>query len=218
MYNVYYLFLDIDGVLQTPSLGDFIEMEHEGTLAAWLLEQPNVSVVLTSSHREGLTLEQLKARFSPAVAQRIVGMTAQSPLGRAYGGRQREIEAWMKTAPVPNAPWVAVDDEPLLFDQPCGRLVHTHPWTGLLPESLDEAWSILTGKLLERKPATTPRPAAAQKQPALASAAEKLSHLQSVKVEGAAPRAQRHGATNAGSSTSAPSQGWFARTLARLGL
>lgn len=216
MHHVYYLFLDIDGVLQTPSLGDFIEMEHQPTLEAWLLEQPSVSVVLTSSHREGLNLEQLKARFSSPVAQRIVGMTAQSPLGRAYGGRQREIEDWMKTAPVPNAPWVALDDEALLFDPSCNRLIHTHPWTGLLPEHLDEAWSVLTGRLLDRVPAmATPKPAAPAPGPALASVAEKLDHLKSVKVEGRGSPAGRR----AQSPAAAPApQGWFARTLSRLGL
>ncbi len=223
MRDIHYLFLDIDGVLQTPALGDFVELEHEPTLKSWLQANPGVHLVLTSSHREDLTLAQLKGRFDPLVSQRIVGMTSVTAMGRAYGGRQREIEAWMSTsAEVPNARWAALDDEPLLFDQPCPRLVPVHPWSGLLPEHLDQAGSILTGQLLSR-----PEDRAAEQHrvqqvapssaksghkstaPALASVAEKLEHLKAV---------QPSSPTRKTPSAAQPAQGWFSRTLAKLGL
>ncbi len=138
-----YLFLDIDGVLQTPALGDFLEMEHRPVLEAWLREHPQVRVVLTSTHREGLSLQALKGWFSPDVEEQLVGMTALTPTGRAYGGRQAEIEAWMNEHAAREARFCALDDETLLFRPDCAWLVHVHPWTGLLPEHLSRVEALL---------------------------------------------------------------------------
>jgi len=134
-----YLFLDIDGVLQTPALGDFMELEHLPLLQSWLHEHPGVYVVRACPDREGLTLAQARAWFGPELAPRVIGMTQLSVNGRAYGGRQAEIEAWMQKHAAAQAPWCALDDEALLFQPGCEAFIHVHPWTGLLPEHLEQA-------------------------------------------------------------------------------
>lgn len=133
-----YLFLDLDGVLQTPALGDFIEMEHLPVLQDWLRRHPEVYVVLASTHREGMVLSQVQAWFDPDLASKVIGMTAVTATSRAYGGRQAEIEAWMQANAASDARWCALDDETLLFKPGCPWFVFVHPWTGLLPEHLEQ--------------------------------------------------------------------------------
>lgn len=134
-----YLFLDIDGVLQTPALGDFIEMEHLPTLEDWLRTHPRVKVVLCSSHREGTELATIRSWFSQDLASRVVGATPMTALTRSRGGRKAEIEAWLRDNAMPGSAWVALDDEPLLYGERCPRLVCVHPWTGVMESHLQEA-------------------------------------------------------------------------------
>ncbi len=123
------LFLDFDGVLQTPALDDWQEMEHCAFLEALLREFPALGLVVTSTHRDGRTLADVQRLLPEAVARCVVGITEVSPNGRANGGRQAEIEAWLRDHPAVTC-WVAVDDEPKLYAERCPWLVLTHPWVG----------------------------------------------------------------------------------------
>ena len=123
------LFLDFDGVLQTPALDDWREMEHCALLEALLMEFPELNVVVTSTHRELRTVADVQGLLPDAVGRRVVGLTDVPAMGRANGGRQAEIEAWLRSHPSVQR-WVAVDDERRLYREGCPWLVLTHPYVG----------------------------------------------------------------------------------------
>lgn len=123
------LFLDFDGVVQTPALTHWQEMEHCQGLRDLLQAIPELEVVVTSTHRDGRDLAGVRALLPDDIALRVVGATPVTPLGRADGGRQDEIEAWLQELGGP-ATWAAVDDEKHLYDPGCAHLVLTNKFLG----------------------------------------------------------------------------------------
>ena len=147
------LFLDFDGVLQTPAVEDWQEMEHCALLEMLLGELPVLMLVVTSTHREGRSLIDVQRLLPDAVARRVVGVTEVSPKGRADGGRQAEIEAWLRDHPAVTC-WVAVDDESHLYAARCPWLVLTHPWVGW-DEQTSDAVRGLVSRVYARNPTMT---------------------------------------------------------------
>lgn len=141
------LFLDIDGVLQLPSLDDSHPFELTEGVLDLLRRYPTLSVVMTAAPLDGLSLASLKAVLPPALAARVVGMTPDLPLGRSQGGKQLEIEAWLRAHPGVSR-WVAVDDEELLFQPDCPNLVLTHKYIGWTPELTPTVEARLLGRPL----------------------------------------------------------------------
>jgi hypothetical protein len=124
------LFLDFDGVLQTPSLEGWEEMEHCDGLMAALATVPKLRIVVTSTHREDKSVSDVARMLPPFAAQRVAGVTPVTSLGRARGGRQAEIEAWLRRNSGIAGQYVAVDDEPHLYEPGCPWLVRTRPLVG----------------------------------------------------------------------------------------
>lgn len=123
------LFLDWDGVLQTPALDGWLEMEHCERLRELLATLPRLELVVVSTHREGRTLSDLQRLLPQDIGPRVVAATPVTALGRADGGRQAEIEAWLAALDGPVV-WAAVDDEAFLYAPGCPRLVLTSKWVG----------------------------------------------------------------------------------------
>lgn len=136
------LFLDFDGVVQTPALADWQEMEHCQGLRTLLKSIPQLEVVVTSTHREGRDLNSLRALLPEDIAPRVVGATPVTPLGRADGGRQAEIEAWLQELGAP-ATWAAVDDEKRLYRLGCHGLVLTNKYVGWNVETTEAVVRVL---------------------------------------------------------------------------
>lgn len=139
------LFLDFDGVLQTPGVEGWREMEHCEGLEALLNLRPSLHVVVASSHREGRTVADVRLMLHPAIAHRVMDVTPVLPLGRANGGRQLEIEAWLAQHPSVTK-WASVDDEAFLYSQNCDWLVRTHPRIGWCKGTTNQLLEIFTGK------------------------------------------------------------------------
>lgn len=227
MHELSYLCLDIDGVLQTPALGEFVELEHLPLLEDWLLRNPCVQVIVTSPPFERATLENVQRLFS-ARFSRILALLPLTQTSRSYGGRQTEIEDWMARH-APRAQWAALDDEALSFQPGCPHLVQVHPWTGLLPEHLEQVERILARK--------TPLSGAASVEdpegfaPKLATLSEKLQDLGRAELS---PRKSGKSIGNgigSGSATKAPfdasspkktptasKKGFWERVVAKMGL
>jgi hypothetical protein len=123
------LFLDFDGVVQTPALEDWREMEHCQGLWGLLQALPELEIVVTSTHREGRDLPSLRAMLPDGISPRVVGATRVTPLGRADGGRQAEVEEWLLQHGGP-VNWAAVDDENHLYRPGCRNLVLTNKYVG----------------------------------------------------------------------------------------
>jgi hypothetical protein len=119
------IFLDFDGVLRRKEAPLH---RFEKPLVARFEEAvrriPDAQIVITSSWREVLGLEDLRKLFSADVAERIVGMI---PFGNQ--GRYGEILAYLKESGSAGLRWVVVDDDPYGYprDTP---LILVDPATG----------------------------------------------------------------------------------------
>lgn len=138
------LFLDFDGVLQTPKRRQWREMEHCEGLFLLLEQRPQLGVVVTSTHREGKSNADVALMLPDKVAQRVVGATPVLPVGRARGGRQLEIELWLASHPDVSR-WVAVDDESFLFSDDCPWLVRTDAMQGWTDHTTYAVRAVLSG-------------------------------------------------------------------------
>ena len=100
-----------DGNLAPRRLPDRHEQAFEKPLVAAfegaVRRIPDAQIVVTSSWREVIELEELRRLFSPDVGARIVGVT---PL--VEGGRYCEILAYLKENGAPGRRYVVVDDDP----------------------------------------------------------------------------------------------------------
>lgn len=146
--------VDIDGVLQTPALQDWHEMEHAGALCEILEEMPHVGILISATDRETSSIADIVAMLPEGIARRVVGMTDVTKTGRANGGRQSEIEAWLARHPHIETV-VAVDDEAFLFDEHCRYLVQTFKWMGWTEDTSRAVRSLLAGQEPEVKVTST---------------------------------------------------------------
>ena len=124
------LFLDFDGVLHpeqdrepTPAEEIFC---HLPRFEAVMREFPTVEIVISSMWRYQFTLDQLRARFSPDIAARIIGTTPQTErIDEEYrpARREGEILDWLAAAGRNNETWIALDDAIWQFQQHRDMLV-----------------------------------------------------------------------------------------------
>lgn len=140
MFTRLYLFLDFDGVLHPEGVGPELEFCHLENFEDLLRHYPQVLIVLSTSWRLSVSLEDLVAYFSTDIRDRIIGATPNlQELAIPRGLRQRECEQWLASN-APGAPWLAVDDRANYFDEVCPQLVllpHVHVGgAGLEGESL----------------------------------------------------------------------------------
>jgi hypothetical protein len=124
------LFLDYDGVLQTPALPDFIDFEFLPRFERLLREYPQVGVVVTSTHRDGASLRQLQMLYSRDIQPRVIGATPDLIDGRKDGGRYQEILAYLQATGWAAKPWIALDDDAWLYPQGCPQLLLTSKYEG----------------------------------------------------------------------------------------
>lgn len=124
-----FLFLDFDGVMHPLNQGK----TFTNTPVLWsILETLNdLNVVISSSWREHHSIEKMTRLLTQNggehLAARIVGTT---PLGNNIQ-RGHECLQWLADNHHESAPWLAVDDDPLLFIGMKNHLFETDPKTGL---------------------------------------------------------------------------------------
>lgn len=127
------IFLDIDGVL-TPIRG-------EGQVRDWLacldvfesavrpfLSQ--IEIVLSSSWRHAIDLEDFRSALSPDVAAVVIGAT-----GPAGHRKLDEIRAWLEVHG--QRAWLAIDDDESEFESE-RQLIVIDPRVGFSQESAEE--------------------------------------------------------------------------------
>ena len=69
-----YLFLDFDGVLRSDGV-DWQHFEHAAQLGELLVSYPEVQVIVSSSWRHELPLDELRERCGPILGERLVDVT-----------------------------------------------------------------------------------------------------------------------------------------------
>lgn len=122
------LFLDFDGVLHpffpSADLTDE-ENQHFSYLPCFedairtspLFEQ--IEIVISSTWRLNRSIEEIKAFFSPDIAQKILGGTPQvTKEDGADGARLIEVEAWLEQNKREHEDWIGIDDNVYLYAQP----------------------------------------------------------------------------------------------------
>jgi hypothetical protein len=123
------LFLDFDGVLHPEHDGEPTPAEdifcHLPRFEAVMREFPMVEIIISSMWRYRFTLDQLRARFSPDIAARIIGTTPLTERIATYlpARREGEILDWLNHANRTDEPWIALDDAAWQFQQHRDRLV-----------------------------------------------------------------------------------------------
>lgn len=118
------LFLDFDGVLHPiynrPTGTDFSKLP---LLEDWLRNYPHVNVVISSSWREVMDLEDLQHIFSRDIRHRVIDKCPIIPSDQATEHwRHAEIMAWIENAKYAG-PWLALDDAVDAFQEDCYQLV-----------------------------------------------------------------------------------------------
>ena len=122
------LFLDFDGVTHregAPTKELFCRLPG---IEDVLRRYPTVGIVISSTWRRTKSLEEMASRFSPDIAERIVGQTPYLPDELDFA-RQAECLRWLRTTAYPGTQWVALDDRAWLFRPFCANLI-TVPWCG----------------------------------------------------------------------------------------
>lgn len=132
------LFLDFDGVLhpdyETYDLPNYQIFCRLPQLERVLRDFPSVDIVISSMWRYQFTLDQLRARFSPDIAFRIIGKLPQSEyFDSSYvrARREKEITSWLIDAERTAESWVALDDCAWHFHLYRDHLVVCNGYTGL---------------------------------------------------------------------------------------
>lgn len=120
MYRRIYIFLDFDGVThpffpradQTDAGNQYFSKLPK--IEAVIREFDEALIVISSTWRCSHTLEQLQAFFSEDMRHRVIGVTPEFPMSKDgtewIGCRQREVEAYLASNGLSDAPWVALDD------------------------------------------------------------------------------------------------------------
>jgi hypothetical protein len=128
------LFLDIDGVLHPGSgLGGTRLMHAEALEAA--IDGLSVQVIISSSWRFHLPMEEILQELPAGLAKRVVGTTGPAHIGR--WPRFHEIKAWLDRHD-PLADWRALDDAVFEFPKPCRQLIACDPQEGFGPRQAQE--------------------------------------------------------------------------------
>lgn len=133
------LFLDFDGVLHPQHDGEPTPVDrvfcHLTRFEAVMRDFPNVEIVISSTWRYQFTLDQLRARFSPDIAARIIDTTPQTErhLESQYlpARREEEILDWLVTTGRECVPWIALDDAAWQFERHRDRLIACTWYVGL---------------------------------------------------------------------------------------
>jgi hypothetical protein len=126
-----FLFLDFDGVLHPTSHGSLLFFN------AHLLEEvfPTYPchIVISSSWRFHLNLDELKQRLPDKIRPWIVGVTGEAYMGQY--SRYHEIVGYLYDREKHLANWKALDDAWVEFPQGCENLIRCNPNTGItVPE------------------------------------------------------------------------------------
>ena len=123
------VFLDFDGVLRrvtsNPSSFDQDCLEH---FESALRQCPVSKVVISSTWRLAMPLKELRSRFSPDVAARIIGVTPEN-LDEEIYERHAEIKEFLSEKKLSVLPWLAIDDDPSHFP-PGSPVLFTDPQKG----------------------------------------------------------------------------------------
>jgi hypothetical protein len=153
------LFLDFDGVLHPDPCRDPARLFERAPLLDQVLQGfPEVGIVLSTSWRNALSMDQLAAALPIGLAQRMLGVTPvfaefDAPLHLMPYSRHAECVRWLAENGQDDRDWIALDDRAYWFAPFCEFLVLCDPASGLTEAGAGRLRSALTrlrGRMLRR--------------------------------------------------------------------
>jgi hypothetical protein len=126
------VFVDFDGVLHPTTHGS--KLLSQLPLLESAIESHDCALVISSSWRFHLEIDDLKKHFSSSVRNKIVGVTGEAYIG-AYA-RFHEINAYVDLHGVSD--WRALDDSYWEFPDKCPNLIRCNPNTGVTVSELEK--------------------------------------------------------------------------------
>jgi len=141
------LFLDFDGVLHPVGRYRDHDFSRLPLLEVWLRENAHVEVVISSSWRDTLNIEQLREFFSHDLRSRIISKCPSVPSEpEPEFWRHAEIMAWVDANGY-KGQWIALDDATYEFPSDFLQLVPCNLYVGIDASVISE----LTRKMRECK-------------------------------------------------------------------
>ena len=125
-----YIFLDIDGVLikeESSFNGDNFDEDCLSLFESVIRKYDNSKIVISSSWREMVPVEMIKAFFSNDIAEKIIGVTPT--IIHLQYHRYQEVMAYLKQHDSEQEAWVAIDDQPKYFS-PDAPIIVTNRYQG----------------------------------------------------------------------------------------
>ena len=123
------LFLDFDGVLRPVSSPPLkFDSKCLALFEGAILGLSRWEIAITSSWRDLETLSEIRSRFSPPVAMRIVGAVPTVVDGSDYP-RHREVLEFLYQRGRTRERWIGIEDDPRAYPPNC-RVVLTNPAVG----------------------------------------------------------------------------------------
>lgn len=121
--------MDFDGVLHTGEPPRDLRFAKHLTP---IVSKLDLKVVISSTWREAYSLQAITEKLGD-LGKHVVGKTPIWPSDELpeIGGRQLEIEAWLKKASLLEVPWVAIDDDRDNYRASCNRVFITDKSVGL---------------------------------------------------------------------------------------
>ena len=138
------LFLDFDGVLHPEHCHESKHFCLLPVLENVVRQVPEVGLVITSTWRLQVSLDELRMHFTPDVAARIVGVTPQFcslndvPSTLVSYEREAECHAWLWANHIPHVGWLAVDDRSWLYRPFCKSLFLVNGKEGLTRSTAEQ--------------------------------------------------------------------------------
>ena len=157
-----YLFLDIDGVLNTGQYSNCLvdnglcETDADGYLfdpkavenLEYIIEETDAKIIITSTWRFDGDMQALWRNrnlagevigVTPTFNHRSFGRIVLSP----FGWRGMEVEEWLRDNAITPCKYAILDDEDDYLQSQSDHLVLTDPMTGITKEIADKVISLL---------------------------------------------------------------------------
>ena len=157
-----YLFLDIDGVLNTGQYSNYLvenglyETDADGYLfdpeavknLQYIIEETDAKIIITSTWRLDGDMQALWNNRD--LAGDVIGVTPtiqkEKAIGKIkiwYGHRGMEIEEWLSSNATAPYKYAILDDEDNYLPSQSDHLVLTDPMTGITKDVADKVISLL---------------------------------------------------------------------------
>ena len=122
-----FLFLDFDGVLHPTTHGSVLFSNAH--LLEGIFSKQQCNIVISSSWRLHVDLEEIKLRLPDVIQPHIIGVTGNAYIGQY--ARYNEIVGYLYDRDKHFVEWKALDDSWTEFPDGCENLIRCNPNTGI---------------------------------------------------------------------------------------